>query len=289
MQQPNLFHSIKSQFHAQDEYGQYSYGYNDGLSSKVESKTADGITHGSYSYVDSNGIVQKVNYVSDDVNGFRVSGSNIPAQPSYQYDEDEDQNEVIVEPSEINIAVPLAMSSSDLEPVVTPVKKNATEQTVSIEQSAKSVSLLSKTGPTISTLVPTYTYDQSSYNPYSLHTNELGAISVGSLGFYNVPALSPVYGQFHSQDELGQYSYGYFGGPSSKVETKTSDGITRGGYSYVDANGILQRVNYISDPINGFRVHTTNFPVTNFAQSTYYPSEYQLPKFNLLSNQKTEG
>ncbi|KAL6958577.1 hypothetical protein U1Q18_048465, partial [Sarracenia purpurea var. burkii] len=96
--QPNLFHSVKSQFHAQDEYGQYSYGYNDGVSSKIESKTADGITQGSYSYVDSNGIIQKVNYISDDINGFRVSGSNLPVQPTYQYDvEDEeipsDENE----------------------------------------------------------------------------------------------------------------------------------------------------------------------------------------------------
>lgn len=83
--QSNLFHSIKSQFHTQDELGQYSYGYNDGLSSKIESKTADGVTKGSYAYIDSNGIVQNVNYVSDDVNGFRVSASNLPVEPSYQY------------------------------------------------------------------------------------------------------------------------------------------------------------------------------------------------------------
>lgn len=61
------------------------YGYNDGLSSKVESKTADGITQGSYAYVDSNGILQNVNYVSDDLNGFRVSASNLPVAPSYQF------------------------------------------------------------------------------------------------------------------------------------------------------------------------------------------------------------
>ena len=81
----NYVHSVKSQFHAQDELGQYAYGYNDGLSSKVESKTADGITQGSYAYVDSNGILQNVNYISDDVNGFRVSASNLPSGPGYQY------------------------------------------------------------------------------------------------------------------------------------------------------------------------------------------------------------
>lgn len=86
---------------------------------------------------------------------------------------------------------------------------------------------------------------------------------------------------------MGQYSYGYSGGPSSKIETKTLDGITRGGYSYIDANGILQHVNYISDPINGFRVHTSNFPIANIASTAYYPAQYQLsPLLNFISNSR---
>lgn len=48
---------------------------------------------------------------------------------------------------------------------------------------------------------------------------------------------------------------------SSKAETKTADGITRGGYSYIDANGVLQTVHYVSDPVNGFRVAASNLPV----------------------------
>lgn len=71
----------------------------------------------------------------------------------------------------------------------------------------------------------------------------------------------PVSSQYHSQDKLGQYSYGYAGALSSKTETKTADGVTRGGYSYIDANGVLQTVQYISDPVNGFRVKATNLPV----------------------------
>uniref|UniRef100_A0A1B0CQL7 Putative cuticle protein 6-like zootermopsis nevadensis n=1 Tax=Lutzomyia longipalpis TaxID=7200 RepID=A0A1B0CQL7_LUTLO len=62
-------------------------------------------------------------------------------------------------------------------------------------------------------------------------------------------------------DELGQYSYGYSGGPSAKTETKTFDGITRGAYSYIDANGLLQSVEYTADPIHGFRAAATNLPV----------------------------
>merc|ERR1712073_206121 len=60
-----------SQYHAQDDFGQYSFGYSDGNSVKQEVKTADGVIRGAYSYVDSDGIVQTANYIADGL-GFRV-------------------------------------------------------------------------------------------------------------------------------------------------------------------------------------------------------------------------
>ena len=83
-----------------------------------------------------------------------------------------------------------------------------------------------------------------------------------------VPAPAPtvavaapvVSSQYHAQDELGQYNYGYSNPNSAKVETKDADGIVRGSYSYIDANGKLQTVQYISD-VFGFRVAATNIPV----------------------------
>jgi len=66
--------------------------------------------------------------------------------------------------------------------------------------------------------------------------------------------------QYHAQDGYGQYTYGYFGGQSAKAESKTADGITRGSYSYIDSNGIIQSASYVSDPVNGFRVAATNLP-----------------------------
>lgn len=78
---------------------------------------------------------------------------------------------------------------------------------------------------------------------------------------YTPVVQAPVSSQYHAQDEFGQYSYGYVGPLSSKAESKTADGITRGGYSYIDANGILQTVHYVSDPVNGFRVAASNLPV----------------------------
>jgi len=93
-------------------------------------------------------------------------------------------------------------------------------------------------------------------------------LAVASAGLLGVPGYysplgfaAPASSQYHAQDELGQYSYGYAAGPSSKSEVKTADGVTRGAYSYVDANGLVQQVQYVSDPVNGFRVAATNLPV----------------------------
>lgn len=80
-----------------------------------------------------------------------------------------------------------------------------------------------------------------------------------SYGSLPVIAAGPAVTQYHAQDELGQYSYGYAGGPSAKNEVKTIDGVTRGSYSYVDSNAKLQTVEYVADAL-GFRVAATNLP-----------------------------
>merc|ERR1712032_778590 len=68
------------------------------------------------------------------------------------------------------------------------------------------------------------------------------------------PIVEPPSSQFHAQDEFGQFSFGYQNINSAKTESKDAFGVTRGSYQYVDANGVLQTVNYIADDINGFRV-----------------------------------
>lgn len=69
----------------------------------------------------------------------------------------------------------------------------------------------------------------------------------------------PQFQQYFSQDALGQYSYGYKEPLSSKQEVRTLDGVTAGSYSYIDANGLLQTVDYTADD-NGFHVLATNLP-----------------------------
>merc|ERR1712123_95189 len=77
--------------------------------------------------------------------------------------------------------------------------------------------------------------------------------------------------QFHAQDEFGQFSFGYENINSAKTETRDAFGVTRGSYQYVDANGILQTVNYIADPVNGFQVAGTNIPVAPAAPNVALP------------------
>ncbi|KAF0291037.1 Cuticle protein 6 [Amphibalanus amphitrite] len=77
---------------------------------------------------------------------------------------------------------------------------------------------------------------------------------------YAAAAPAVTSSQYQAQDELGQYQYGYSGPLSSKTETMNALGATAGSYSYLDANGIKQTVNYVADAA-GFRVKATNLPV----------------------------
>merc|ERR1739844_873836 len=71
-----------SQFHAQDEFGQFSFGYQNINSARSGTKDAFGVTRGSYQYVDANNVVQTVHYTADDINGFRVAATNVPVAPA---------------------------------------------------------------------------------------------------------------------------------------------------------------------------------------------------------------
>lgn len=68
-----------TQYHTQDAHGQYAYGYTAPLSSKHETRTVDGITHGAYSYRDARGEQQTVKYQAD-LDGFRIIASSLLPQ-----------------------------------------------------------------------------------------------------------------------------------------------------------------------------------------------------------------
>merc|ERR1719187_3031264 len=75
---------------------------------------------------------------------------------------------------------------------------------------------------------------------------------------YAAPAYTG--SQFHAQDEFGNLNYGYANLNYAKQEVGNTYGGVNGGYSYVDANGVLQQVRYVADGA-GFRVADSRLPV----------------------------
>ena len=331
-----------SQFHAQDEFGQFSFGYQNINSAKTESRDAFGVTRGSYQYVDANGILQTVNYIADPVNGFRVAGTNIPVAPE-------------VAPVAAPVA-PIAPAAAPLVAPVAPVETPevaaaraehlaahaeataaAADATSSIEKReaepidgdyeipaapvlrlpvplvqnvpAPVINHVIHTAPVVQSIpapapvaapLPTVFNDFRNFVPVNqvFAPEQFTFVAAPSTLPQAVPAplaapapvpaplpvaapaplplaapvplaapapvapiVEPPSSQFHAQDEFGQFSFGYQNINSAKTESRDAFGVTRGSYQYVDANGILQTVNYIADPVNGFRVAGTNIPV----------------------------
>merc|ERR1712002_512053 len=68
-------------------------------------------------------------------------------------------------------------------------------------------------------------------------------------------------GQHHAQDELGQYAFGHYGGPSTRVESKDYLGRVTGSFAYVDGEGDVQVRKYASAPGMGTKVAGSDIPV----------------------------
>jgi len=94
---------------------------------------------------------------------------------------------------------------------------------------------------------------------------------------YVAPYAAPAYtgSQFHAQDEFGNLNYGYSNLNSAKQEVGNTYGGVQGGYSYVDAAGVLQQVQYVADGA-GFRVADSRLPVA----PTFNPEPLVAPTFN---------
>lgn len=323
---------LKTQYHSQDELGQYAFGYVGGSSTAHEVRTLDGAVRGSYTYLDSNGELQTANYIADN-NGFRVEATNLPLAP------------VVPDVPPMILPVPVKLTPEVAAATAAHLKAVAEIKAARSKRSAPSKGYLppsptSATKESKYTLVPTKVelvaeqvpskeehkvsvpVKKVVAEPVSLEVSHLpvplGVASPVVLSHLHSPinvlpgpfhaagipqaifvradpielqSLSPISGpiptvvpvrtpilasvpaapigvgqshvlsQFHAQDELGGYEYGYEGGPSSKHEVHTPDGVTRGSYSYIDANGELQTVSYTADDVFGFRVIATNLPV----------------------------
>merc|ERR1711974_247292 len=90
--------------------------------------------------------------------------------------------------------------------------------------------------------------------------NSVIGMSAGNI-ISNVRMASPYQAQasprqYHLQDEFGNFEYAYANKDSEKIE-KGNDVSVRGRYAYIMSDGVLRRVDYISDN-NGFHVLQDN-------------------------------
>merc|ERR1711953_503151 len=194
-----------SQFHAQDDLGQYNYGYSSPTSTKQELKTADGVTRGSYSYVDANGLVQTVNYISDAL-GFKVAATNLPVHhvdgPHVEPVPEVQEAQVVEEPV-------VAAYKGVMEPAVD-YSYLPYAQNYEYYGAAASVPV-----PVADT-----TYSNVVSKPV---VASVPVAPVAQAVVPVVPAVSTDGTQYHSQDDIGQYSFGYANGESVKQEVKTAE------------------------------------------------------------------
>merc|ERR1719422_2274967 len=73
--------------------------------------------------------------------------------------------------------------------------------------------------------------------------------------------------QYHAQDELRNYEFGYQNPNSARTEKGNAElGTVAGSYSYVDGHGLTQKVDYVADAL-GFRVTGSNGAATYSART----------------------
>merc|ERR1712154_652456 len=80
------------QYYNRDDFGNYAYGYANGNSEEYEVGNPQGGVKGYYTYVDSNNLNRRVEYIADD-QGFRIikeDGERFKREAEAQHDEDED-------------------------------------------------------------------------------------------------------------------------------------------------------------------------------------------------------
>merc|ERR1712001_155397 len=114
------------------------------------------------------------------------------------------------------------------------------------------------------------------YHPYAAAGYPYAAAPYAAYAPYSAGS------QFHAQDEFGNLNYGYTNINSVKQEVGNAYGGVTGGYSYVDATGALQRVEYVADGL-GFRVADSRLPVApvyDGVAPTFNPEPLVAPVFD---------
>merc|ERR1711931_235599 len=203
------------QYHSQDEFGNYAYGYANQNSEKHEEGNAHSAVRGHYSYVDSYGLNRRVDYVADGF-GFRASGDGVNGAGMllrHKRDADADADA---------FGYGYGLTSHAFTAVSHYPYTSAAYASPAVAHVAR---------PIVNAPISSYAAQPV------LRTAPVTTIKAVPTG---VTAT-----QYHSQDEFGNYAYGYENQNSEKHEEGNANIGVRGHYSYVDGHGLNRRVDYV--------------------------------------------
>lgn len=194
------------------------------------------------------------------MNGFRISGSNIPKQIEnnersdiaesqknhiFQYNNNNnnentlDANDIAKNNNELN-KNPYLLTQAEASGINVPVPTNMHLINKPIQYGYYNGNNLASSASASPTQIKSAQPVASS----SWILPSLVPVSSYPAAAAFVPARKMHSSLHHTQDSLGQYDYTYTGDTSAKSESRSLDGTTRGAYSYIDANNILQQVHF---------------------------------------------
>ena len=297
------FHA--SQFHAQDELGQASFGYSHPGQASSTFRDAWGNQVGSYAYIDAEGKEVRVSFVAD-ANGFRVVSNNLPVAPSAVHAVGpapvQDTAEVAAAKAAHFAAVAEAKERNAgthrrrrYAPLVNLQDNSLSHLPVSLSLDHAPTSHVFALPPTVSvTAVHDHAFP-SVFNPVSVavphHTvpvlteqplaiashvqpalvHEVAAVNLATPhAVVAVPSVTVT--KFHAQDELGQASFGHTTPDQSHSAFRDALGNQVGHYAYLTPEGKEVRVHYTAGH-GGFRVLSNALPQAPSAASVHSASD----------------
>lgn len=272
-----------SQYHAQDELGQASFGYAHPGQAASNFRDAWGNQVGSWAYIDPQGKEVRVSYVADS-NGFRVLSNALPVAPQPLESSPLIGPSPVVETPEVqeakrihfaavaeakarNAAAVLSRSRRSPhhyrryyspKPVAVhhhvkakPYHHQQHHQKVATVPVVQAVPVVQVQTPVVQSVPVFHQVDPV------VHQVQHVVPVVQEVPLTPVP--STIISKYHSQDELGQASFGHVTPDQSASNFRDVDGNQIGHYAYINPDG-QQIVVYYTAGVSGFRVLSNALP-----------------------------
>lgn len=317
-----------SQYHAQDELGQASFGYSHPGQAASNFRDAFGNQIGSWAYIDPEGKEVRVSYVADS-NGFRVLSNALPVAPQPLAVDQLVGPSPVTETAEVQeakrahfaavaeakarnaaaivsrsrrsphryystkskpvvhhqkaktayyhqkahvpAALPIVQAVAPVQQVplqVVPVAHHAFPafpqvQPVPVAHQVQPVPVAHHTFPAFPQVQPVPAFHQVVHHAVPEVVEHVQEVPV-------VPAIVPstIISKYHSQDELGQASFGHVTPDQSASNFRDADGNQMGHYAYINPDG-QQIVVYYTAGVGGFRVLSNALPEAPSAVTTF--------------------